>query len=65
MSEKISPQHLARKAMLYIRQSLTYQVSHNLESQRLQYAMQDRLHQLGWSEIDVWMTISVGLQRGW
>jgi DNA invertase Pin-like site-specific DNA recombinase len=53
MSDKISPQHLARKAMLYIRQSSTYQVSHNLESQRLQYAMQDRLHQLGWSEIDV------------
>jgi DNA invertase Pin-like site-specific DNA recombinase len=53
MSDKICPQHLARKAMLYIRQSSTYQVSHNLESQRLQYAMQDRLHQLGWSEIDV------------
>jgi len=53
MSDKISPQHLARKAMLYIRQSSTYQVSHNLESQRLQYAMQDRLHQLGWREIDV------------
>jgi len=53
MSDKISPQHLARKAMLYIRQSSTYQVSHNLESQRLQYAMQDRLHQLGWSEIEV------------
>ena len=53
MSDKISPQHLARKAILYIRQSSAYQVSHNLESQRLQYAMQDRLHQLGWSEIDV------------
>jgi len=53
MSDKISPQHLVRKAMLYIRQSSTYQVSHNLESQRLQYAMQDRLHQLGWSEIEV------------
>jgi len=36
MSEKITPQHLARKAMLYIRQSSTYQVSHNLESQRWQ-----------------------------
>jgi hypothetical protein len=53
MSDKISPQHLARKAILYIRQSSTYQVSHNLESQRLQYAMQDRLHQLGWQEIEV------------
>ena len=39
--------------MLYVRQSSAYQVTHNLESQRLQYAMQDRLHQLGWREIDV------------
>jgi Resolvase, N terminal domain len=53
MSDKIRPQHLARKAILYIRQSSAYQVAHNLESQRLQYAMQDRLHQLGWREIDV------------
>ncbi len=53
MSDKIKPQHLARKAILYIRQSSAYQVAHNLESQRLQYAMQDRLHQLGWRVIDV------------
>src|SRR5437870_2466416 len=53
MSDKIKPQHLARKAILYIRQSSAYQVSHNLESQRLQYAMQDRLQHLGWREIDV------------
>ena len=53
MSEKIKPQHVARKAILYVRQSSTYQVNHNLESQRLQYAMQDRLHLLGWRDIDV------------
>jgi DNA invertase Pin-like site-specific DNA recombinase len=53
MSEKIKPQHLARKAILYIRQSSAYQVNHNLESQKLQYAMQERLRQLGWHEIDV------------
>lgn len=53
MSEKIKPQHLSRKAILYVRQSSAYQVSHNLESQRLQYAMQDRLQHLGWREIDV------------
>jgi DNA invertase Pin-like site-specific DNA recombinase len=53
MSDKIRPQHVARKAILYVRQSSAYQVSHNLESQRLQYAMQDRLHQLGWREVDV------------
>lgn len=53
MSDKIKPQHLARKAILYVRQSSAYQVAHNLESQRLQYAMQDRLQQLGWREIEV------------
>ena len=29
------------------------QVNHNLESQKLQYAMEDRLRQLGWCEIEV------------
>ena len=53
MSDTIKPQHVEREAMLYIRQSSAYQVIHNLESQRLQYAMQDRLHHLGWREIDV------------
>src|SRR6202022_4240891 len=53
MSDKIKTQHLERKAILYIRQSSAYQVSHNLESQKLQYAMQERLEQLGWREIEV------------
>lgn len=53
MSEKIRPQHLARKAILYVRRSSPYQVIHNLESQKLQYAMETRLHQLGWREIEV------------
>lgn len=53
MNEKIRPNHLARKAILYVRQSCAYQVNHNLESQRLQYAMRDRLQQLGWTEIEV------------
>jgi hypothetical protein len=45
MTEKIKLQHLERKAMLYIRQSSAYQVTHNLESQKLQYAMEQRLRQ--------------------
>jgi len=53
MSDKIKPQHLERKAILYIRQSSVYQVNHNLESQKLQYAMGERLQQLGWREIEV------------
>ena len=53
MSDKIHPNHLARKAILYVRQSSAYQVNHNLESQRLQYAMRERLVQLGWHEIEI------------
>ena len=53
MNDKIKAHHLERKAILYVRQSSTYQVSNNLESQKLQYAMQQRLRQLGWLEIDI------------
>jgi DNA invertase Pin-like site-specific DNA recombinase len=53
VSEKIKSQRLGRKALLYVRQSSVYQVNHNLESQKLQYAMQQRLHLLGWHEIEV------------
>jgi DNA invertase Pin-like site-specific DNA recombinase len=53
MSEKIQPQHLSRKAMLYVRQSSAFQVLHNLESGKLQYAMQTRLRDLGFEEIEV------------
>jgi DNA invertase Pin-like site-specific DNA recombinase len=53
MSEKIRTQHLERKAILYVRQSSPYQVIHNLESQKLQYAMEERLRHLGWHEIEV------------
>jgi DNA invertase Pin-like site-specific DNA recombinase len=53
MSEKLKPQHLARKAVLYIRQSTAMQVAQNQESQRLQYGMEERLRALGWAEIEV------------
>ena len=53
MSEKIHSHHLARKAMLYVRQSSSFQVAHNQESQKLQYAMQSRLRDLGWTEIEI------------
>src|SRR3712207_8232865 len=52
-AEKIGAQHRARKAVLYVRQSSAHQVQHNRESQALQYAMRDRLAQLGWSEIEI------------
>jgi DNA invertase Pin-like site-specific DNA recombinase len=52
MSEKIKLHHLERKAVLYVRQSSAYQVAHNQESRKLQYAMKERLRQLGWCEIE-------------
>jgi DNA invertase Pin-like site-specific DNA recombinase len=53
MSDKIKSQHLSRKAILYVRQSSPYQVMNNLESQKLQYAMEARLRSLGWSEVEI------------
>ncbi len=52
-AEKIGAQHRVRKAVLYVRQSSAHQVQHNRESQILQYAMRERLVQLGWSEIEI------------
>ena len=53
MSEKIGPQHLRRKAMLYVRQSSPHQVMHNRESGALQYAMTGRLKAFGFSRVEV------------
>ncbi len=53
MSDKIESQHVQRKAILYVRQSSSFQVQHNQESRKLQYSMRDRLQMLGWKEIEV------------
>lgn len=53
MSEKISQSHLQRRAILYVRQSSAQQLAHNEESRRLQYAMRERLHALGWRDVEV------------
>ncbi len=50
---KITADHLARRACVYVRQSTPGQVRHNLESQRLQYALVDRARTLGWQDVDV------------
>ncbi len=42
-----------RRAIVYLRQSSERQVRHNLESQRLQYALVDRARDLGWSQVEV------------
>lgn len=49
---KITADHLARRACVYIRQSTPVQVRHNLESQRRQYGLADRARTLGWQDID-------------
>ena len=36
---KITPEHLARQAVVYIRQSTPDQVANNLESKRRQYGL--------------------------
>jgi DNA invertase Pin-like site-specific DNA recombinase len=48
LSTKVKPQHLARKALVYIRQSTAQQVLHNRESTARQYALDQRAVQLGW-----------------
>src|SRR5215218_5687464 len=50
---KIAPEHLARAAFVYVRQSTAYQVTNNLESQRRQYGLAERARQLGWDDIQI------------
>jgi DNA invertase Pin-like site-specific DNA recombinase len=50
---KITPDHLARSAFVYVRQSTAMQVTHNLESQRRQYSLADRARQLGWDNVEI------------
>jgi excisionase family DNA binding protein len=50
---KISADHLARGAYVYVRQSTADQLRHNHESRRRQYALADRARTLGWSEVVV------------
>ena len=50
---KITPEHLARQAIVYIRQSTADQVINNLESQRRQYGLAERVRQLGWADVTV------------
>jgi len=50
---KIKPEHLARKAIVYLRQSSEKQVRQNKESQLLQYAMAERVRALGWQGVEI------------
>jgi DNA invertase Pin-like site-specific DNA recombinase len=48
MSELITPFHLDRQALIYIRQSSPHQVLTNQESRRLQYDLRQRALECGW-----------------
>ena len=50
---KITPEHLVRDAVVYVRQSTAFQVARNLESQRRQYGLTGRARQLGWPDVAV------------
>jgi len=52
-SGKLQADHLERQAVVFIRQSTMHQVRYNQESQRRQYALQERALALGWSHAGV------------
>ena len=52
-SEKIRPEHLARPAFVYVRQSTVDQVRHHPESRRRQYDLATHARTLGWPEVVV------------
>jgi DNA invertase Pin-like site-specific DNA recombinase len=47
---KVTPEHLARNAYLYLRQSTMKQVLENQESTRRQYALKEKAIELGWDD---------------
>jgi len=51
--QKITPQHLKRAALLYVRQSTMRQVFENTESTKRQYALRDRAVTLGWPRDEI------------
>jgi len=52
-SNKITVQHLQRKAIVYLRQSSERQVVQNTESQRLQYELEDHARELGFKQVEI------------
>jgi DNA invertase Pin-like site-specific DNA recombinase len=52
-TEKLSPEHLQRQALVYIRQSTLHQVRNNHESRRRQYDLANRAHELGFTQVEV------------
>lgn len=53
MNPKITPNHLARSAVVYVRQSTMSQVTGNLESQRRQYDLAGAAEAVGFASVTV------------
>src|SRR5947209_6010874 len=51
--QKVTPQHLKRAALLYVRQSTMRQVFENTESTKRQYGLRDRAVALGWPRDEI------------
>jgi DNA invertase Pin-like site-specific DNA recombinase len=52
MNLKIRPEHLARAAVVYVRQSTLGQVEHHTESKRRQYSLVDEAARLGFALVE-------------
>jgi DNA invertase Pin-like site-specific DNA recombinase len=50
---RITPEHLCRSAVVYVRQSTADQVLNNHESRRRQYGLAERARALGWTAVEV------------
>src|SRR5262245_9847936 len=62
---KVTASHLARHAVVYLRQSSAAQVEHNRESTERQYALASKARELGWpAERIVIIDEDLGLSGG-
>jgi DNA invertase Pin-like site-specific DNA recombinase len=59
MTNKLTPEHLQRRAIVYVRQSSPTQLIHNRESQLRQYRLTDYARELGFTEVE---TLAVPVQ---
>jgi DNA invertase Pin-like site-specific DNA recombinase len=53
MSTKITAEHLAKKAIVYVRQSTPHQLVENTESRRRQYALKERAEEFGFRQVEI------------
>lgn len=63
MSDKLTTDHLRRKAVVYVRQSSLHQVKNNRESRRRQYELKEHALGLGFANVEV-IDEDLGLSGG-